>query len=197
MQPPGPKPRRRLLIWAVLALASVLLVALGLAVVPRVLAHYFWPVERFYFKGAPVQPIEFPHPTHVQTAGIDCVFCHRTVTEEKMAGIPAVEQCMFCHKVIAKDRPEIQKLASYFDLGEPINWVRVHRLPDHVHFVHEAHISFFSQRDNILPSQVCATCHGDVENMLRVQQIRPLKMGDCVDCHRANNAPTDCVACHY
>ncbi|MSQ11919.1 MAG: molecular chaperone [Dehalococcoidia bacterium] len=177
-------------------LAGGLLLLIGLAIVPRVLAHYFWPIEQWY-RGAPEQPIAFPHPSHVQIGGVDCLFCHRTVATEAMASIPPVEQCMFCHKIVAKDRPEIQKLAAFSQAGQPIQWLRVHRLPDHVKFVHEAHITFFTRRDEILPSQVCATCHGDVGSMQRVQQVRSLRMGDCVDCHRQNNAPTDCFVCHY
>ena len=184
------------IVRAGIGLSAVVLLLIGLALVPKVLGHYFWPIERWY-RGAPVQPIDFPHTSHVQVDGIDCLFCHRTVATHAMASIPPVQQCMFCHKVVKTDSPQIQLLSTYAQNGQAIDWVRVHRLPDHVHFIHEAHITFFTQRNNVQPSQVCATCHGDVGSMQRVQQVRSLRMGDCVDCHRANNAPTDCFVCHY
>jgi hypothetical protein len=161
----------------------------------------------------PEQPIDFPHTVHVQEVGLDCQFCHRTASAEEAAGIPAVQQCLFCHdfgridgsefdssgnKVADTAKPEIVKLQEAFYGGtledgselppEPIDWVRVHRLPDHVQFLHQPHIQAgFS----------CSTCHGDVGSMEQVKQVRNLKMRDCVDCHRANNAPTDCTTCHY
>jgi hypothetical protein len=64
----------------------------------------------------------------------------------------------------------------------------VHRTPDHVRFTHEAHIQAGVQ---------CATCHGQVEQMAEVRQVRALNMGDCIACHRQNNARTDCSVCHY
>ncbi|MDP6422199.1 MAG: cytochrome c3 family protein [SAR202 cluster bacterium] len=92
---------------------------------------------------------------------------------------------------------EVEKLRTTFEAGDPIDWVRVHRQPDHVRFVHEAHISFFSEQDGVAPSGVCSTCHGDVGAMDVVKQVEPLKMSQCVDCHRDNGAPTDCTTCHY
>ena len=191
---------------------TLLMGALGLVIGVRALGHYFWPLDRLVVRAAPEQPLDFPHPVHMQ-AGIDCVFCHSTVIEQAAASIPALEQCYFCHKIIGQGRGDttplegIQHLnalsgwdSSKLRFGEnptPINWVRVHRLPDHVQFLHEAHIEFFAERDNVSPSAVCATCHGDVGGMEKVYQERSLKMGDCVDCHREYNAPTDCATCHY
>lgn len=167
-----------------------------------------------------VQPIEFPHDVHAQQMGIDCLFCHRTVDTDEAASFPAVQQCMFCHQVVKKDSPEVAKLVYAAENNIPINWVRVHRLPDHVQFVHSAHIKFFSEQNNVAPSQVCGTCHGDVKSMKTDVQVRSLKMGDCVNCHRSGYLdylndgarqtvmeavtnrqmappPTDCAACHY
>ena len=108
-------------------------------------------------------------------------------------------------------------MQQYFADEEPINWERVHRVPDHVRFVHEAHIRFFTsdldeegatgQRFDIDGNEVnrpytitetCSICHGDVGNMAEVQPKdgQSLKMGTCLDCHRANNVPTDCTVCH-
>ena len=154
------------------------------------------------FDEGPTQPIAFPHTVHVQEAGLDCQFCHRTASKEEAAGVPAVQQCMFCHDFLRIDgsksesptaQSEIAKLRGYYHgVGEeppkPINWVRVHRLPDHVQFLHTPHIQ---------AGFTCSTCHGDIGSMVKVKQVRNLKMRDCVDCHRNNNAPTDCSTCHY
>ena len=160
------------------------------------------PPDILGFAEGPEQPIAFPHTVHVQQAGLDCQFCHRTVSTEEAAGIPALAQCMFCHDFLRIDgsqsdsptaEEEIAKLHAAFRgvdgaAPQPIDWVRVYRLPDHVQFLHQPHIQAgFS----------CSTCHGDVDAMEQVKQVRNLKMRDCVDCHRQNNAPTDCATCHY
>ncbi len=172
----------------------------------------------FGLGNAPAQPVAFPHTVHAGTvetggAGIQCEFCHRNVTKGAAATVPAVEQCMFCHEQIADENlvgltnvnlAEMAKVSQGFADGEPINWERVHRMPDHVRFVHEAHIRFFTQQDTSdLPSEqkvqaVCSTCHGDVAAMTEVKpkRFQSLKMGTCLDCHRQNNVPTDCTVCH-
>ena len=211
------------IVLSVVGLGGLAVMALVGAFIVR--AWFSTPFEVLGFGGAPQQPIAFPHTKHVQDAGIDCTFCHRNVTIGKPATVPAVEQCMFCHKIIGQPRgeesglPEIVKLNELsgwdpsqfrFTDPQPVDWNRVHRLPDHVRFTHEAHLTYFTQdhleRGQVFPlvevkgieaSQVCAICHGDVGSMEVVEQVRTLKMADCVDCHRQNNAPTDCVYCHY
>jgi hypothetical protein len=193
------KPTRKQLIkhgtLGVITLAFLVVAALALTFV--ISAWLGRPVVFGYSEG-PDQPIAFPHPTHVEDLGMDCTFCHRNVTEGAAATIPSAGLCLTCHQVVGDDLPEIEKLREMVVENErPIDWVRVHRVPDHVHFVHEAHIKFFSERDNIAETAVCATCHGDVGSMEKVEQVRDLKMGDCVNCHRDNGAPTDCTTCHY
>ena len=172
----------------------------------------------FGYDEGPTQPIAFPHTVHAGLApllnvdgtprvdeqgeplnglGLDCTFCHRNVTKEAAATIPAVGLCMSCHTTVGDGNPEVEKLRAISDAGLPIDWIRVHRVPDHVHFVHEAHIRFFTAKDNIPASQVCTICHGEVASMTKVRHEKSLKMGDCVDCHRDNGAPTDCTTCHY
>ncbi|HEY3079822.1 MAG TPA: cytochrome c3 family protein [Chloroflexota bacterium] len=137
---------------------------------------------------SPEEPILFDHSIHTQLVGIECVFCHRSAAKGFSAGYPDVEQCMFCHSVVGAGQPEIEKVRTAWTNQQPIIWERIHRMPDHVHFVHEAHIKAGFD---------CATCHGDVKQMSQVNQVRRLNMGDCVECHRQNNAPTECTACHY
>lgn len=135
----------------------------------------------------PPQPIAFPHPTHVQGIGLDCTFCHETVAQGRHAGAPPVDKCMGCHRVIATERPEIQKLARYWDEQTPIAWVRIHQLADFIYFSHKRHI-----RAGI----GCESCHGPVAVMTEVRQVRPLTMGFCVSCHGVNEASRDCAICH-
>jgi len=178
----------------------------GLVVAIAALALFLWVMFAWFtippaMGEGPEQPIDFPHTTHVEELGLDCVFCHREVTTSAQASIPAVALCMTCHQAVDGSdddaMAEIKKLRDAYEEGDAIDWVRVHRVPDHVHFVHEAHIRYFSERDGVEPTAVCSTCHGDVGAMERVSQVESLKMADCVECHRENDAPTDCTTCHY
>ncbi len=178
------------------ALGLVLFMVVGVLVAGKAAGHYSWTMERL-FRTVPEQPIDFPHPAHVRVAGIDCVFCHSSVDSEPMASVPPVEQCMFCHQVVGKDLPGVQQVIEAWQAGETIQWARVHRLPDHVRFVHEAHINYFTAKDSVPASAVCTLCHGEVGTMVQVEQVEDLRMGFCVDCHRDNDAPTDCTTCHY
>ena len=149
------------------------------------------------FREGPEQPISFPHETHVKKLDMDCAYCHRTVEKQASAYIPSTQFCMNCHKNVGDGLDGIEKMRSLYEDGRSIHWVRVHRLPDHVHFVHEAHIRYFTEAEGVEASQVCQTCHGDVASMDKVRQVENLKMGDCVSCHKDNGAPTDCATCHY
>lgn len=171
-----------------LRVALVLLPAAGL-VAFIAFVTLGWPVVAASVRAPqPVQPVDFDHQVHVEVAGMDCTFCHRTATIGGTAGYPDVEQCMFCHIVIGQGNPEIETVRMAWVTQEPIDWIRIHRMPDHVHFVHEAHVQAGID---------CATCHGNVGQMRQAVQVRPLNMGDCVSCHREMGAPTDCATCHY
>jgi len=135
----------------------------------------------------PAQPIAFSHPVHIDTVGLECNHCHRTADRSRHAGIPTVEICMECHASAATDRAEIQKLTRYWEEEREIVWERVHAVPWHVYFAHKPHIRAAVE---------CRTCHGDVEYQPRIRQVRSLKMGWCVACHRDREAPTDCWVCH-
>jgi hypothetical protein len=142
----------------------------------------------------PKQPVAFPHDVHAGKLGMDCLYCHYSADKSPIANIPPVSLCMGCHKLAVTDRPEIQKLAGYAERGEPIPWVEVYRLPDHVKFNHKRHVKAGIQ---------CGDCHGKVEEMPVLYQVSSLKMGWCITCHRQkvddprNPAPMDCVVCHH
>jgi hypothetical protein len=134
-----------------------------------------------------LQPINFSHKKHAGENGIECTFCHFYADKSTNASVPPVQKCMDCHSVIATDKPEIQKLTSYWNKKEPVPWLRVYALPEHVYFSHKRHIK---------KGIDCSVCHGDVKNTERIRQVRSLKMGWCVNCHRQFGGSTDCLTCH-
>ena len=172
-----------------LAALPVLVIGVGLVALVAVwLLGVPWRVG-----GAPAQPISFPHSVHATGLQLDCTYCHRGASTGPNAWVPSIEVCMGCHGSItgAAGRPgaaEIAKVRAAWEQQQTIEWVRVHQVPDHVRFTHEAHI----QR-----GFDCATCHGNVAQMTVVSQVRSLRMGDCVECHRQNGGTTDCFKCHY
>ncbi|MBN1475225.1 cytochrome c3 family protein [Candidatus Sumerlaeota bacterium] len=169
-------------IAALSALLSSLIVGFGL-----VYFYFIYPVAR----AGPAQPVPFSHRLHVDVKEIDCRFCHSTVERAPNAGLPAAEKCLFCHNHIITEHEVIQNLRGYVERGEPIPWVKVTYLPDHVYFSHQQHV-----RSGI----DCARCHGDVEQMDRVYEENRLLMGFCVECHRGQTESElpllDCVTCH-
>ena len=195
---PPKRPRgKTLALVSVIAIGGVGATAAVVALATFVISAWLGlPVAAFGLNDGPEQPIDFPHTAHVQDIGLDCTFCHRNVTEGAAASIPAVGVCMSCHVTVGDDKPEIEKLRNFHANNIPIDWVRVHRVPDHVNFVHEPHVRYFSEREGGAAG-TCQICHGDVGSMTKVKQVRSLKMGDCVDCHRDYEAPTDCTTCHY
>ena len=134
------------------------------------------------------QPIAFSHARHVVETGIDCQFCHAYARRGPVAGIPSVQRCAGCHEVVLSERPEIVRLLEYWENEEPIPWVRVHDLPDHVRFGHKPHIRAGVE---------CAACHGNVAEMAAAVQVEPLSMGWCVSCHEDRGMTRNCLSCHY
>jgi hypothetical protein len=136
---------------------------------------------------SPAQPIAFPHTIHAGRLGLACTFCHSSAESSPRAGVPPLPTCMGCHQAVAVERPGVRTLRGHAERGEPVAWIRVHRLPDHVYFTHKRHVR---------AGLDCAACHGAVAAMERVKRVRPLTMGCCVTCHRLRGAPTDCTTCH-
>jgi cytochrome c2 len=149
----------------------------------------------------PTQPIYYSHKVHAGTNQINCLYCHNGAWDSKISNLPSVNVCMNCHKAIKEYKgdpiitedgtqvngtAEIAKLYSYagwnpntkqYDKpGKPIEWVKVHGLPDHVYFNHSQHVQVGKQQ--------CQTCHGPIQEMPEVYQYSELSMGWCINCHR-------------
>jgi mono/diheme cytochrome c family protein len=131
---------------------------------------------------APKQPISFSHKLHAGEYKIDCNYCHTGVNRGKSAHIPSANICMNCHGVIKKESPEIQKIYTSIENNTPIEWVRVHNLPDLAYFNHSQHVN--------VAGLECENCHGDIAKMEVVQQRSSLTMGWCIDCHRKTEVNT-------
>jgi hypothetical protein len=127
----------------------------------------------------PVQPVPYSHKLHAGDLGMDCYYCHFTANKSAFAAVPPTETCMNCHVRVKPQSPRLQKVRDSYATGKPIEWVRVHRLPDFVYFNHQAHVT---------AGVSCVSCHGRVDQMIEVKQVEPLNMAFCLDCHR-NPAP--------
>ena len=125
------------------------------------------------------QPVQFDHRHHVVDDAIDCRYCHQGVERGASAGIPSTALCMNCHAQVWNKSPRLEPVRASYFTGRPIDWVRVHQLPDFVYFNHRIHVS---------KGIGCETCHGRVDRMPAIHQEAPLTMGWCLACHR-NPAP--------
>lgn len=128
----------------------------------------------------PLQPIKFSHKIHVKENKIDCIFCHNTPEYSIESGIPTTNICMLCHNKIKSGRNsgqyEISKIKESYDNLKPIEWIKIHNLPDHVFFSHAQHVN--------VGKIDCKTCHGEIEQMDITSQYSSLSMGWCIKCHR-------------
>jgi mono/diheme cytochrome c family protein len=141
----------------------------------------------------PVQPIKFSHQLHAGTNQIECQYCHSGAWKSKNATIPSLNICMNCHKYVQATEkyngeisPEISKIYSaldynpetqkYGDNPRPIEWVRIHNLPDLAYFNHSQHVKVAGIK--------CQKCHGPIQEMQEVYQYSPLTMKWCINCHK-------------
>ncbi len=137
---------------------------------------------------SPTQPIAFSHKVHAGDYLIDCQYCHTGVAISKNANIPSANICMNCHSSITKiigateQSVEIQKIYDAIEQNKPIEWIRVHNLPDLAYFNHSQHFN--------VGAVECQTCHGLVEEMDVLRQQENLTMGWCIDCHRTQDVNT-------
>jgi mono/diheme cytochrome c family protein len=152
----------------------------------------------------PEQPIYYSHKVHAGINQVSCLYCHGGAMEGKHANIPSVNVCMNCHMAINEYKgpellredgskvdgtAEIKKLYDYAGwdpalnkytkTGKPIEWIKIHNLPDHVYFNHSQHTKVGGVQ--------CQTCHGPIQEMGEVKQFSNLSMGWCINCHRETN----------
>jgi hypothetical protein len=121
------------------------------------------------------QPVPFSHKHHVNGLGIDCRYCHTTVEHAAFADIPPIETCMSCHSQIWSESPMLEPVRRSYRTGEPLEWTRVHDLPDFVYFDHSIHVN---------KGIGCVSCHGQVDQMPLTWQVNTLYMEWCLECHR-------------
>ncbi|HEV7644544.1 MAG TPA: cytochrome c3 family protein [Pyrinomonadaceae bacterium] len=121
------------------------------------------------------QPIQFSHKHHVGDDGIDCRYCHTSVETSSSAGLPPTQTCMNCHSQIWSDSPYLEPVRASFRENKPIEWERVHDLPEYVYFNHSIHVN---------KGVGCSTCHGKVDEMASVFMENTLQMEWCISCHK-------------
>lgn len=121
------------------------------------------------------QPVQFSHKHHVGDDGIDCRYCHTAVETSSSAGIPPTQTCMNCHNEIWADSPYLEVVRESYRENKPIQWERVHDLPEYAYFNHSIHIA---------KGVGCASCHGQIDEMPAVYQENTLQMEWCLACHR-------------
>jgi len=128
---------------------------------------------------APDQPIKFSHKVHATDNKIDCRYCHTGVDHSKSAVIPSANLCLNCHLIVREGRNsgkfEINKIHQAIENNKPLEWIRIHNLPDHVYFNHAQHVK--------VGKRECEECHSEVKQMHIVKQVEDLSMGWCLDCH--------------
>ncbi len=152
------------------AIGTVLIVVSATAFV----WYYFspWYTDVGY---APVQPVPYSHKLHAGDLGIDCRYCHYSVEQSRHANVPPTQVCMNCHKLILPESQKLLPVRESFANNIPIKWTRVHKVGEYAYFDHSAHLR---------AGVGCVECHGRVDQMDVVHQVKPLSMSWCLDCHR-------------
>lgn len=161
--------------WANYLLPALALMGIGAATYLPAFVGLGFSAKTLNVGYAPQQPVPFSHAVHAGNLGIDCRYCHTSVEEAAFAAIPPTQTCMNCHEKVLPDSPKIQPVRESALTGKPIEWVKVHNLPDYVYFNHSAHVT---------RGVSCVSCHGRVDQMEKVTQVQPLSMSWCLDCHR-------------
>ncbi|MBE2203278.1 MAG: cytochrome c3 family protein [Chthoniobacterales bacterium] len=124
----------------------------------------------------PTQPVPYSHAIHVEQLGMDCRYCHSYVEVASHSNVPTTQTCMACHTQIRANSPKLEAVRESWKTGQPVNWVRIHKVPDYTYFNHAAHVN---------RGVSCFSCHGSINEMTTVFQDQPQSMSWCLDCHRA------------
>lgn len=162
--------------WANKALPVGVLFGLGPLGTAVIAGFWYYGTDKHLSVGyTPEQPVAYSHKLHAGDMGMDCRYCHNTVEQGAAAAIPPTETCMNCHATVKSGSPKLEKIRESWSKDIPVEWVRVHNLPDYVYFDHSAHLN---------AGVGCESCHGRVDQMHVVGQKEPLSMGWCIECHR-------------
>ncbi len=172
-------------------LPQVVAAGLGLTSVGVVWGvYYYWTPDFWEVGYEPDQPVDYSHALHAGQLGIDCRYCHTNVEESGYSNVPDTETCMNCHTADAASgtgylsaeiwnahqrSEDLMLLRESYASGKPVEWRRVHKLPDYVQFNHAVHVN---------AGVSCYSCHGRIDQMPVVYQAESLAMGWCLDCHR-------------
>ncbi len=155
---------------------KIILVLAFLGMAAPAAIWYYWRPEYTKIGYQPAQPIPFSHKVHAGQLGLDCRYCHSFVETAAHSNIPAAQVCMNCHSQVQKDNPKLAPLREAWATGKPVEWVQIHKTPDHAYFNHSVHIN---------RGVSCVSCHGRVDQMDVVAQDQSLSMDWCLTCHRA------------
>ena len=148
----------------------------------------------------PEQPVHYSHRLHAGELGMDCRYCHANVERSHEAMVPPTQTCMGCHTLIHPESAQLQPLRDSWETGESVEWVRLHKLPDHTYFDHSTHLygalaryegSEGKDAETCLADGTCdrvaigcESCHGRVDRMDVVRIDQPIAMQWCLECHR-------------
>ncbi len=151
-------------------------VALTVGSVIGLAAFTYWSNPWYVKTGySPVQPVPYSHKLHAGNLGMDCYYCHYTVYKASYAAVPPTEVCMNCHVRVKSTSPLLERVRDSYATGKPVEWVHIHRLADYVYFNHSSHVA---------AGVSCISCHGRIDQMIQVTQVKPLNMNFCLECHR-------------
>jgi hypothetical protein len=161
--------------WANYMLPGIIVMVVGGALYVPLLFGFGASAKTMAVGYAPIQPVPYSHALHAGKLGIDCRYCHTTVETAAFAAIPPTQTCMNCHSNIKTESEKLKPIRESWTTGKPVQWTKVHDLPDFAYFNHSAHVSH---------GVGCVTCHGRIDQIEVVQQAQPLSMSWCLECHR-------------
>ncbi len=158
------------------ALPLIIAVLAGAVVLGGVGFFWYYGSPKYLNVGyRPNQPVDYNHKLHAGDLGIDCRYCHVGVEKSKYATVPPTQTCMNCHTMVKAESEKLALIRASWTSGQPVQWVRIHKLPEYAYFNHSIHID---------AGVGCVSCHGRIDRMEKVTQAEPLSMGWCLDCHR-------------
>ncbi len=161
--------------WSNLLLPTIILAALTIPLYAVFFVAYGFSPKTLEVGYQPKQPVPFSHALHAGELGMDCRYCHTSVEKAAHASVPPTQTCMNCHTQIRPQSPKLADVRESYETGLPVEWTRIHKLPDFAYFDHSAHVN---------RGIGCVSCHGRIDNMEVVYQKSPLSMGWCLECHR-------------